>query len=391
MTADERPFASVLPWILFTSFIFLVTYQARAIFGPLLPYIEAEFHISHAEATRYQMYIALGYSVSMFATVYTTTLIAYRNLVGVAAIISGAALFAIALTPGKTALIFLCVVLGLATGQYFNAGMGTLRSLASYRQWSKTVAIHEFGPNLSFLLCPIVAVIGARHIGWRGVIAVLGVISLLAGLGFLWKAQGGEGRSPKFFFKGVARLFRNPMLWLFVWMMSLMIGGQFGPYSIMTLHLTEECGLSAANASGLLSSSRLAAPFAVFFGGWLTVRFGTIRALTICLVLHSLSLFCLAMAFMPVKIAGLFLQPMMASMTAPAAFTLIAERFPARKQASALAVGMPLASFIGTGAMPSVLGWCGTHASFSAGFMAMGIFAALSLPLLVLAAKKKAV
>ena len=380
MTETEgASFRSVLPWVVFTSAMFLMTYQARAIFGPLLPYIEAEFDLTHAESTRYQLYISLGYSASMFATVYTCTLFKYRILVGGTALATGAVLGLIAWLPGSLTLAVLCCLLGVATGQYFNAGMCTLRGLVQLKDWSKTVAIHECAPNLSFLICPIVAVSGASLFGWRGVMAIMGVLIAASGVVYLCLARGGEKTSPPFFFKGVKRMLRNPMLWVFAWFMSLMVGGMFAPYSILMLHLTEDAGFSGPTASMLLSTSRISAAFAALVGGLLVVRLGTAKALASCFILHSLALFGLAFQAEIIKIVSLFMQPMMAAMTAPAIFTFVAERFPARKQAMVLAIGMPLASFMGTGGYPWMLGFCGTYASFELGFILMGLFTASCL------------
>ena len=378
----QKSSGHVLPWIVFTSFIFLMTYQARAIFGPLLPYIEAEFGIGHEAATRLQLFISLGYSVSMFATVYTATLIRYRYLAGFSCALGGVVLVAVGLCPDLGGMAVLCVLLGVVTGQYFTAGMGTLRSLVTFEQWSKAVSVHEFGPNFCFFLCPIAAVWGASFFGWRGVLVALGVIACIAGAGFVLAGKGGDNTSPPFFFKGLKRVLRNPLLWLFVWLMGLCIGGQFGPYSVMMLHLTEDAALSETTASWLLSASRVLAPAAVLAGGFATIRFGSMPALTFCFTAHSLSLFGLAADPFPLKAAGLFLQPMLAAMSIPPLFTFLAERFPARKQAMVLALGMPVASFVGTGGIPYLLGICGTHLSFSAGFTCMGVLIGLSALLL---------
>ena len=360
-----------------------MTYQARAIFGPLLPYIEAEFGIGHEQATRLQLFISLGYSASMFATVYTATLIRYRYLAGLSCAVGGVALVAVALCPDLGLMSLLCILLGVATGQYFTAGMGTLRSLVTFEQWSKAVSVHEFGPNLCFFLCPIAAVWGASFIGWRGVLVVLGVIACLAGACFVLAGKGGNDTSPPFFFRGVKRVLRNPLLWLMIWMMGICIGGQFGPYSVMMLHLTEDVGFTEHSASWLLSASRMLAPVAVLAGGFITLRVGSLPALIFGFSAHSLSLFCLAADPLSLKIAGLFIQPMTAAMSIPPIFTFLAERFPARKQAMVLALGMPLASFAGTGGIPYLLGISGAHAAFSVGFACMGGLSGLSALFLI--------
>mgnify|MGYP003618860356 CR=1 FL=1 len=64
--SPERPFRSVLPQVALVSLMFLLTYLDRAIFGPLLPFLEQEFSINHAASTRLLLFLSIGYSASMF-------------------------------------------------------------------------------------------------------------------------------------------------------------------------------------------------------------------------------------------------------------------------------------------------------------------------------------
>jgi len=70
-------------------------------------------------------------------------------------------------------------------------------------------------------------------------------------------------------------------------------------------------------------------------------------------------------------------------------FTLLAESFPIKDQPMLLGIGMPLASFMGVGIMPSLLGMWGDYVSFGAGFLMMACMVALSLPLLRLMPKEQ--
>jgi sugar phosphate permease len=119
-TAQEQPFTQSLPWVALVSMAFLLIFLDRAMFGPLLPAIEKEFGISHAASTRFLLYLAVGYSVSMFLSGYSSSRIRPKVMVGASLIMSGFVLLTISMTANPTLLAFLFIALGLAAGQYLN-------------------------------------------------------------------------------------------------------------------------------------------------------------------------------------------------------------------------------------------------------------------------------
>lgn len=378
----DTPFSSVLPGVILVSMMFFLSYFDRAMFGPLLHAMEEELGISHAASTRFLFYIAAGYSSSMFLSGYTAGKIRPRIMVGGALILCGVALHGIAAAHDLSMLALLFIALGAAAGQYFNGGLSTMRSLVKPSQWSKAISVHEIGPNGSFFLAPLLMEWGMRVAGWRDTVSFMGWLSIAAGILFLMVAKGGETPSAPMSFKGIKGALREPKLWLFAWLMGLAIAGEFAPYSVLTMHMTEERGLSQEAAAWLLSASRVAAPFAVLGGGWVTERFGTRRTLSVCLGVYTVGMFCMAMPWYTPFVAGIFLQPLFTAMIFPPVFTFMAESFPANVQPLYLSIGMPMASFLGAGIMPSLLGIWGDYTGFSAGFVMMGCMVAVSLPLI---------
>lgn len=388
-SGQEQSFTRVLPWVGLVSFMFLLIYLDRAMFGPLLPAIEKEFGISHASSTLFLLYISLGYSASMFLSGFSSSKVRPRIMVAGALLACGLTLLGISVAQSLTALAALFVILGIAAGQYFNGGLSTLRSLVRPAQWSKAISVHEIGPNASFFLAPLLAEAGAVSFGWRGVAAGMGWVSLAAGILFLLLAKGGEYPAAPVSAKGMRRALTEPKLWLFTWLMGLAIAGEFGPFSVLTLHMIEERSLAPETAAFLLSVSRIAAPFAVLGGGFVTNRLGTRRTLVICLTVYTLGMFCMALPWFWLFLAGIFVQPVLTAMIFPPVFTLLAESFPPRAQPLLLAISMPIASLMGVGLMPSILGLWGDYMNFNAGFAMMGCLVALSLPLIRLMPAKE--
>lgn len=378
----EIPFLRTLPQVVLVSMMFLLTYLDRAMFGPLLPAIEAEFGITHSASTRLLFYMSMGYSLSMLFSGMASSLISPRVLVVLALLGSGLALLGISQVHHLSFFALLIVCLGIAAGQYFNSGLSTLRSHVSLENWSKAISIHEIGPNASFFLAPILAGFGAAFLGWRGVVSMMGWISIAAAIFFFFLARGGGKPTERVSGRGFARALRAPKFLLFTWLMGLAIAGEFAPFSVLTLHMIEDRGLSGETAAFLLSLSRVGAPFAVLCGGWVTSRMGTRRTLGLCLSAYTLGMFFMAAPYFTPFVLGIFIQPMLTAMVFPPVFVLLAESFPPEDQPMLLAMGMPVASFMGVGVMPSILGVFGDCSGFATGFAFMGCLVAVSLPLI---------
>jgi len=385
--AQEPPFTRALPWVVLVSMMFLLNILDRAMFGPLLPSLEDEFGISHAASTRFLLYLAFGYSASLFLSGYSSSRIRPKVLVGASLILSGCALLAISRATALPLLPFLFFAFGLAAGQYLNGGFSTLRSLVPPSQWTKAISIPEFGPCASFFPAPLLVEAGLAMFDWRGLVAGMGWLTIAGGLLFLLLAKGGDSPAAPLSLQGVARAIKEPRLWLFAWLMSLAVAGEIAPFSVLTLHMLEERHLSQELTAFLLSTSRIAAPFAVLGGGYISGLLGVRQTLAVCLTAYALGMFCMAAPWFPVFVTGLFVQPTLTAMLFPPVFTLLAESCTFKEQPMYLAIGMPVASFVGWGVMPSLLGIWGDQVSFGAGFVMMGCLVAFSFPLLRLAPK----
>ena len=381
-STSEVPFSKVAPWVSIVGAMFLLTYLDRAMFGPLLQYFEQEYDIGHARSTSFLFYISLGYSISLFLSGFTSAKVRPRIMVGGSAIGSGLVLVGISFADDLRLFDVLFFTLGFAAGHYFNGGLSTMRSIVPPSQWSKAISIHEMGPNGSFIFGPILAEVGAAYFGWRGVVLGMGILSITAGFLFLMFARGGEAPSAKVPFRNLGKLLKEPKLWLFTWLMSLAIAGEFAPYSVLTLHLTNDRGFSPEASAWLLTTSRIASPIAVLCGGWVTLRFGTMRTLAFCMVAYALGMLLMAMPGNIPLFASMYTQPVLTAMIFPPVFTFLAESYTHSEQPMLLAVSMPIASLIGVGLMPPMLGLWGDYASFNAGFVMMGVLVATSLPML---------
>lgn len=379
---DALPGGRVYPWVFLISGMFLCIYLSRAVFGPLLPHIERDFDITHAASTRLLLYMSIGYAAGIFISGFTATRLQSRFMVGVSVAGSGAMMVCVAQTGTMGYFAALLIILGLVGGHYLNGGISVMRDIVRPSQWSMAVAVHEMGPNASFLIVPILAEFGASAFGWRFVIGAMGWFCIAAGLIFARIAKGGRTTSPRLSLSRVGGIIKNPMAWLFAWLSGIGVAGEIATYSVLTMYLVEERAVDSETAAYLLSLSRVASPCTVFLGGWLCKRLGSKKSLIICLAGFAVSLLLMAAPRKELFLPGMFLQPAVCAMIFPPIFTFLMEQFAATDHSTVMALSMPAACLLGIGVIPSLLGLCGDTLGFAAGFILLAAVVAATLPLL---------
>ncbi|MDR1947538.1 MAG: MFS transporter [Desulfovibrio sp.] len=365
---DAQAFRGALPGVLMTTGIFFLTYTVRVIFGPLLPDFEREFGIGHATSTRWLMYISAGYSLTVFLSCFLVSRMQPRRLAALASVLGGLTMIGIGAAGTPVLLPFLFLLLGVATGPYLNAGFSILRSLGPESQWGKFIAAHEFAPNAGLLLAPIIAEMGSTLLGRRDTLYCLGAITVVAGVLFAFRGRGGTQLDPPASLSGFRQALRQRGLWFFVFGLGLAISVQFGIYSVLLLYMEDERGIPQESAALLLSTSRIAAPFAAFAAGWIGMRLGTRRTMFLAFLMMSASVVCMVQSSFPAFMVGLYIHPICAAVAIPTVFTYLARTFPGNISLY-LAVGVPIGSFIGLGFTPMLLGLWGDYVGFTAGFL----------------------
>ncbi|BFR48674.1 MFS transporter [Nitratidesulfovibrio sp. HK-II] len=383
---DTAPvFSAALPWVGLVALLFFVNYGSRAVLAPLLLSIETDLGLNHAQATRLLFLMACGFTVSLAASGFLLSRVAPRRMAAFSCMATGAVLMGMSAVHDHAAARYMFVLMGLAAGLYFPAGMATLGTLARQRDWGKAVSIHELGPNLSFVAVPLLAEAGLRFTDWRGVLAGMGALGMLAGITFACVGRGGRALAEPPSLRGFTGALRSPLTWLFAWLLGLGVAGEYATYSVLPLHLVESLGLAPGTANGLLAASRLVTPFAALAGGWVADRMGARRTIAACLGLTGVALLCMAAPSVALVTAGMTVQGGMTAFIFPAIFKELARCYPAARLPTVLSIATPASSLVGTGAAPALLGAIGQAWSFSAGFALLGVLAlATIIPLRLL-------
>ncbi len=377
------PFRRALPWVCCVTLMFLLSYCGRGALSPLFPYLEAAWNVGHAQATSLLFAQGVGLSISLGLGGILLSRIRARTMVSLSLCLSGVCFMLIPLCDSLNEARFAFFVFGLTAGLYFPAGMTTLGTLVSYKDWGKAVGIHELAPNVGFVLFPLVAQGLLLLTGWRGVLGVWGGLMLLAGLAFARFGRGGHDYAERPSIRGGLELLGHPTLWMFMYLLVVALIGEYAVYSVLPLHLVQTYGLEPDKANYLLSLSRLAAPFMVILGGWASDVFPVRRFLTFSLLLHTLALVFIGLPVFPLTVVGMILQSAAIAMTYPALFKLLGECYPGDKQPMVLSLSMPASGLLGSGVAPSLLGLAGETVGFGWGILAVSVFSLICVPMVL--------
>lgn len=363
--------AQLGPLLLLTG-IFFLNFIARVILAPLMPAIEQDLQIGHAEAGSLFLLISAGYFTSLLGAGFLSSRLTHRRTIIVSAIMVGITLVGISLSHSLWAMRCGLFTLGMAAGTYLPSGIATLTSLISPKDWGKGVAVHEFAPNLGFVAAPLISEALLAWVPWRAILALLGVASVLVGLAFSRFGKGGEfpGEAPGF--SSFKAFLVMPAFWIMTALFSLGISGSLGVYTMLPLYLVAERGMERSWANSLVALSRLSGLGMAFLAGWAADRFGGKRTMGGVLLLTGVMTILLGVVPGHWIVAIMFIQAMLAVCFFPPGFAALSGIGHQRARNVVVSMTIPVAFLVGGGAMPTIIGIMGDAGFFSAGIAVVG-------------------
>ena len=370
---EVTSFRSHIGPILFLAGIFLLNFLGRIILAPLLPTIEKDLGLGHSEAGSLFLLISLGYFIALLGSGFVASRLMHRRTIIVSATAIGLALLGISSSDSVLGIGMGLVLLGLAAGLYLPSGISTLTSLISPSQWGKALAIHELAPNLGFVAAPLLSEGLLQWFSWRGILAVLGIASMVAGLAFSRFGTGGRfpGDAPSV--ASFRAILVKPAFWIMTTLFSLAITGSLGVYAMLPLYLVTERAMDQYWANTLVAVSRLSGLGMAFLAGWATDRFGARKIMAAVFLLTGAMTFLLGVTKGSWMVLIVFVQPMLAVCFFPAGFAALSCLGSSSSRNVAVSLTIPFAFLIGAGAIPAGIGIMGDTISFAFGFALVGI------------------
>jgi len=364
--------SQVGPLLLMTG-IFFLNFIARIMLAPLMPTIEMDLGIGHAEAGSLFLLISLGYFTSLIGSGFFSSQFTHRKTIIFSSMFLGITLLAVSFSDTLWEIRIGCIIVGLAAGLYLPSGISALTSLVRSEDWGKAIAIHELAPNISFLAAPLISEALLVWFTWRNILALLGLASLFVGLTFALFGKGGDfpGESPSP--SNVKSLLREPSFWIMIVFFSLGISGALGIYTMLPLYLVSQRGMTQSWANYLVALSRVSGLGVAFLSGMVTDKLGPKVALGSVLLFTGFLSLLLGIVPGSWIVLIVFLQPLIAVCFFPPGFAALSRIGPPHVRNISVSLTVPFGFLMGGGAIPAGIGLLGDKVSFDLGIALVGI------------------
>jgi MFS transporter, DHA1 family, inner membrane transport protein len=217
-------------------------------------------------------YLVSGYAIGIalggpLLTLVTTNLARRTLLLGlIAAFTLGQV--ACALAPGFASMLVLRMLIAVAHGSFFGIAMVVAVGLVAPERRGFAVALILSGLTVSNVIgVPLGAAIG-NYFGWRATFWAMGILGLLASLAIvLWvPGTSGSGDARPALGRQIKVLGRQ-QAWTSLFLMLMLMIGQFVPFTYIAPLLQEVTGLDPAWIPWVLLLNGVGSTVGVFLGG----------------------------------------------------------------------------------------------------------------------------
>lgn len=369
---------------LFLAVIFYFNFLSRIVLGPLMPTIEEDLGIRHAEAGSLFFSISFGYCLTLLGSGFLSKRLTHKHLITASALAVGLSLTAVAGSRTLTEMHLALLCLGLSAGLYLPSGMAALTESVQAKNWGKAIAIHELAPNLGFVTAPLIAEFMLRSCTWRDCLSRIGLVAIAAGIFFGLFSKGGGFRGETPSFSNLRSILSGSHFWLMAALFGLAIGSSMGIFKMLPLYLVAEKGMERSWANTLISLSRISTIFMVVVAGWVADRLGARKTLIFVVFFSGAATALIGVASDVWLAPVIFLQSAMIVCFFPVGFAVLSRLSPPPLRNVMISVTILIAYLTGAGVVPVLIGLAGEYGSFSTAVFMLG----LSMMICVLFARR---
>jgi NNP family nitrate/nitrite transporter-like MFS transporter len=369
-----------LSFLLFLWFIWFVNFAIRIVFAPILPLVEDEFMVNHAQASSIFIFLSAGYGVAVIVSGFFSGKFGYKRSIIFSLLLLSLVAFLIPLVQKFFLIYLFAFVLGFSVGFYLPSAIPLITEYYSEKDWGKAIAIHDTGASSAIFATPFVVLFLLQFFPWRGIFVVFGFIYIACSIIFCFvSAEVKINNPPKAVFNDLIKI---KSLWLMAIIWVFGAGANLGIYSIVPLYLTKELQLNIGFANIILGVSRLGAVAVAIACGFLIDRFNLKKIMFLVMIITGV--FTVIMGLVSVRYIGivLFLQAFFVTAFFPVGLVAIAKTFNREMRSLATGIILALAIAFGGGIIPYLLGVSGDLHSFRLGITILGIFVGLSSTLI---------
>lgn len=176
-------------------FAFFVTYFARLLVSPVVPFIIADFDVSNTQIGISLSGMWIAYGLTQFPSGVFAERFGEKRIIAVA--VGGTAVTSLlaAIAPLFAVFAACVVLLGGVAGLHYSVATTLLSR--TYDDIGTALGLHSFGAPLAGLLAPVMASwVGIRY-GWRPAVALAVLVAVPIFLLFAWRIRPTEPRHPE--------------------------------------------------------------------------------------------------------------------------------------------------------------------------------------------------
>jgi NNP family nitrate/nitrite transporter-like MFS transporter len=369
-----------LQFLLFLWFIWFTNFTIRIVFAPILPLVEDEFMVNHAQASSIFIFLSTGYGIAVLVSGFFSGKFGYKKSIVLSLLLLGLIAFLIPLVHKFFLLYLFAFVLGFSVGFYLPSAIPLITEYYSEENWGKAIAIHDTGASSAIFATPFIALFLLQFFPWRGIFVVFGCIYVVCSIVFCFVSTEVKiDNPPKAVFSDLIKI---KSLWLMCIIWVFGAGANLGIYSIIPLYLTKELQLNIGYANTILGVSRLGALAVSIACGFLIDKFNLKKIMFFVMIITGV--FTVIMGLVSVRYIGivLFLQAFFVTAFFPVGLVALAKTFNREMRSLATGIILALAIAFGGGIIPYLLGVSGDLHSFRLGITILGIFVGLSSTLI---------
>jgi MFS family permease len=370
-----------LLFLLFFCLLWFLNYSGRAAFAPILPLLEDEFNIKHAEASSIIALMFVGYSCALFFSAVFSNYFGSKKALLIYLIASGATCLCMPLVKSFGVLYLLGIIFGMATGLYMPNAIIVITEYYSEKVWGKVICIHDSAVSIAVFVMPLVALFFLSLVSWSTMFALLAIPYFVCAAICAWKVEQTKGGGPR---RLQMSLMKKKSLWLIGTILAFASGSYLGIYFIIPLYLTKELKLDLGQALTTFGVSRLGGAVVAIAAGFMADRFSLKRTALAFLVTTGVLTMSLALKNVNWVRRLLFVQATIAPAFLPLGLVIISRIFPKEERGQATGFIATIGAAFGMAVIPFLLGLCGDLISFRAGIFTLGLLTALSGGLLLL-------
>jgi NNP family nitrate/nitrite transporter-like MFS transporter len=350
---------------------------ARTLVPPVLPLIEDEFAISHANAAILFSLISLGSAMTVFTSGLFAGFVGYKRSILVSFSVATLLFLVVPHAGTFSQLALLFFMIGVSTGVYFPSSISVITEHYHHTLWGKTLAVHDTAAAVSLFGAPLIAIFLLKFLAWRQFFYVLAVAYAICTI--LYFLSGKEIKVRRRPVSHFGSILRNKSLWILAIIWVVTGGGaMMAIYLVIPLYLTKELSLSLGHANTIFGLSRVGGAIFAVIMGFVADRFDLRKSMFAVVMAVGISILFIGHSSLRVVEIALFFQGTIVAGFFPVGLTLMSRMFSADQRSIAAGVVATSGGVVGMSLFPYLFGLSGDHLSFRFGIFVFGLLVILT-------------